>query len=134
MQYNVPCIVAGIIPCMTSKVTLCPSTLACGAAVKEYSIVGSTLFTRTVTKRELISSSVPLRIVEKLDNVLRPLLVSRRLILHPVIAGVLHVSSHVNSSVLLSTLLQVTLCIEVVTGLKYILYITIITLRNHVAV
>ena len=121
MQYNVPCIVAGIIPCIISKVTTARSTIACGVAVKEYSAVGSTLFTRTVTKRELISSSVPLRIVEKLDNVLRPLLVSRRLIIHPVIAGVLHVSSHVNSSALLSTLLQVTLCIGVVTGLKYIL-------------
>ena len=111
---------------MIPKVTLCPSTLASGVAVKENSTVGSTLFTRTVTKRELISSSVPLRIVEKLNNALRPLLVLRRVILHPVIAGVLHVSSHVNSSVLLFTLLQVILCIGVVTGMKNI--ITIITL------
>ena len=89
-------------------------TLACGVATKLYS---TTLFTGMITKRELIVSSVPLRIVEKLDNVLLLSLLIR-LTLHPKIAGVLHGSSHVNSNVLLLTLLQVILYIGVVAGFK----------------
>ena len=90
-------------------------TLACGVATKLYSTIGSTLFTRMITKCELIASSVPLRIVEKLDNVLLLSLLTR-LTLHPKIAGVLHGSSYINSNVLLLTLLQVILYIGVVAG------------------
>ena len=107
MKY-IPCTSAeGMMPLIPLKEVIIPFTLACGVATKVYSAVGSTLFMRIITKRELIASSVPLRIVEKLDNVLL-LSLFTRLTLHPKIAGVLHASSHVNSNVLLLTLLQVT--------------------------
>ena len=75
------------------------------------------MLTITVAKRELIASSVPLTIVEELNNTSLLSLLAR-LTLHPVMPGVLHASSHVNSNVLLLILLQVTLYIGVVAELK----------------
>ena len=116
----IPFIRAGIKFSMPSKATNTPFAIACGVATYKYSTVGSTSFTRTTTKRELIASTDPITTVDILFDFITLSLVSMRLILHPVIAGVLHATSHVNSNVLLSTLLQVTLYIEVVAELKSI--------------
>ena len=99
-------------PIKLLRVITAPFTIATGIAVKVHSTVGSTLVTRIVTKRELISSSDPFTLNDVPDSVLLLSLLSSRLMVHPLIAGVLHATSHVNSNVVLLTLVQLALYIE----------------------